>query len=163
APRRDRAGAGARVRRGHAGVRRGGRAAGDRARGGGRRRSGRADAGDDRAPAARADPEGGADHEHPGPHAGGARGARRAGRERPPARGSIPPPADPVVSRSAPAATAPPLGATSAEASANGEESLAAAWKRVIEEVIGKRPFLGSVVEQAVPLRVVDGQLLIRL
>jgi DNA polymerase-3 subunit gamma/tau len=74
-----------------------------------------------------------------------------------PAAPVAPAPAEP---RSAPE---PPRTAAAPAASANGEEGLAAAWKRVVEDVIAKRPFLGSVVEQAVPLRIADGLLLIRL
>src|SRR5438128_9061753 len=73
----------------------------------------------------------------------------------PPARAAAPPP-----SASAPAVTAPvgvPAGAPAPD------PELSAGWDRVVEEVMRKRPTLGTVLTQARPGAVSDGELTIVL
>ena len=67
-------------------------------------------------------------------------------------RREAPPPASPARSAPPPVATAPPI-----------DPELATAWDRVVDEVMRKRPMLGTVLTQARPGGVSDGELTIVL
>jgi DNA polymerase-3 subunit gamma/tau len=74
-----------------------------------------------------------------------------------PARAPAAAPATPV-----PAAAPPPVPATApvaAPASPEPAGDLATAWQRVIDEVMKKKPMLGSVLGQARPIGLADGEL----
>jgi hypothetical protein len=83
--------------------------------------------------------------------------------EPPSPRPSAPPRVEPAPVPRADPPPSPPALVTPSAAAATSAAGLAAAWKLVIEEVIGKRAFLGSVVGQATPVSVADGQLTVRL
>ena len=80
----------------------------------------------------------------------------------PPAR-----PAAPPTSRSAPPPAAPqpaaPAATSAAEPAAAPSGDLATAWQRVVEDVMGKKAMLGSILAQARPLRVSGGELALEL
>src|SRR5262245_52367498 len=48
----------------------------------------------------------------------------------------------------------PPVDAASADPPAEADTALAAAWQRVVDEIQGKKPLLGSVLQHARPLAV---------
>ena len=85
--------------------------------------------------------------------------------EPPSPRPSAPPRVEPAPAARADSASAPRPASPVAPsaAAATGDDGLAAAWKLVVEDVMGKRALLGSLVDQATPVGVVDGQLTVRL
>jgi DNA polymerase-3 subunit gamma/tau len=89
----------------------------------------------------------------PGPDTITVTGSFQAGRPAP-SRAETVPPSEP---RSSPGAETPPAAPVAAP------HGLAAAWKLVVEDVMSKRALLGSLVDQATPVGVVDGQLTVRL
>jgi DNA polymerase III subunit gamma/tau len=73
------------------------------------------------------------------------------------ARADAAPPSRPA------AAAPPPRAAEAAPADAAPAGDLATAWQRVVEDVMGKKAMLGSILAQARPLRVSGGELALEL
>jgi hypothetical protein len=87
-----------------------------------------------------------------------------AARATAPAAATAPPLRPAAPTGTPPARAQQPAGSTAAatpEAAPAGD--LATAWQRVVEEVMGKKPLLGTILAQGKPLGVSDGELTLEL
>jgi DNA polymerase-3 subunit gamma/tau len=76
---------------------------------------------------------------------------------------TAPPPRPAAPTGTPPARAQQPAGSTEAAPEAAPAGDLATAWERVVEEVMGKKPLLGTILAQGRPLGVSDGELTLEL